>query len=306
MAGLVVRKEDGSLLFDTSKIAYGLIKSGYMTYQGNWNRWVCTSQACRKNPSWGGNWTETGNYSDSAHGFSVTGAINPIVFIVGGGVLTGTTISGNTRTFLYADASPQSKFYCFDLMRDGGTGAALRTFKDDGVLTFNSRQPPLDVDYTLTAPARGTAINPGGVPNPTWFRSAYAGGTNVRFNSYSIRGSTYYSSVRSTVTLPVSGAGECAAYLPWSRGLTAALSETTQVYEGNPTLGIGLTEGCYGGSSSVTFTFTVGRTTSGSLDPFVTPVALGVNGVIFRDIPIDRFPTALVIRTAGLPFPFEF
>jgi len=43
MAELIVKKEDGSLLFDTDKISYGLIKSGHLAYAGNWNRYVCTS-----------------------------------------------------------------------------------------------------------------------------------------------------------------------------------------------------------------------------------------------------------------------
>ena len=305
MTGLIVRKEDGSLLFDTTKISYGLVKSGYMTYQRNWNRWVCTSNACRENPNNGANWTETGNRGDSAHGFSVSGARNPIVFIVGSGVHAGTTVSGDTMTFLYADATTQTKFYCFDLMRDGGTGPALRTFNEGGVLTFNSRQHPLNVEYSVTAPVRGERVNPAD-PNPIWFKTVYQGGTNIRFNSYTSNGISFLASVRSTVTIPIAGAGEVAAYLPWSRSVGSAHSTTVSIYEGSPVDALGLTEGVYGSSSSVVFTCTVGRTTVGGLDPYFVPITGGVNGAVFRDIPIDRYPTALIIKTAPLPFPFEF
>lgn len=285
MAKLIVRKEDGTELFDTDKIAYGLVKSGAMVYMGNVNRFVCTTTQCRKDPSWGGNWTENGNYGDQTHGFTVTGAVNPIVFITGGGILIGHKTEGDVRTFTYTQASTNSKFYCFDLMRDAGSGPALRTWRDDGVLTFNSRQVPLNVVSAVRAPDRGAPMS--NVRPFGWFFTVYAGG-------YNAGGVSNFPS--SSVNIPLAGMGECAAFLPWSRAVTCA-------HENASTYQLSLTEGCFGTATGITFTCGVGRTSYGQVLPSSVPAYY--QNPCFINIPIDRYPTALVIRTAGLPFPFE-
>ena len=282
MANLIVRKEDGSLLFDTDKIAYGLVKSGYLSYIESWSRYVCTSSACKKDPSWGGNWSASGP-ADAMYGFTVVGAKSPIVFITGGGALAGTKVVGDSMTFYYGGASLDSKFYCFDLMRDGGAGPALRTYKTDGTLTFNSRQAPLNVIANISPPGKGGGANSN---IPGWSVTAYAGGYN------SVQGNI----IKSSVTIPIPGEGEVAAFLPWSRAVTCAARVIV-----NMPYQCALTEGCAGLVGGVKFEFIISaETTWGQLLNSSIPS----ESPLFRDIP-DIRPSALVIRTSGLPFPFS-
>lgn len=160
----------------------------------------------------GGNWEERGNYNDQVFGFSVANVTAPIVFIVGHGVFAGTSKAGNVTTFNYSDASAGTKYYCFDLMKDGGAGPALRTYKEDGTLTFNSRQSPLNIVAAVRAPDPGPRQG-------VWHALVYTGGYNERYNgTLTPYGRTSYASVRSSVDIPLVGMGEVAAFLPWSRG----------------------------------------------------------------------------------------
>lgn len=297
MTGLVVQREDGSVMFDTSKISYGLVKSGYLTDVGAVNRLVCTTRACRADPSWGGNWTETGSYNDHVFSFTVKGSKAPIVFLSGSGVFIGTEDSGDVKTFKYMDATTNTKFFCFDLMDDIGSGPALRSYTDQRVLTFNSRQPPLNVIQVVQATGRGAAVNS---RVAGWYHTVYAGGYSERFNIYNLSGYNFYGSARSSLDIALPGLGECAAFIPWSRGITAAFRTDANGSGSFSAIGAGLTEGCFGTATGVRFTCTVGRTSTGEYQPTEVPA-----DVCFRDIPVDRLPTALVIQTVNLPFPFE-
>lgn len=297
MTGLVVTREDGSVMFDTSKISYGLVKSGYLVDAGGVNRLVCTTSQCRADPSWGGNWTETGNYGDRVFSFSVTGSKAPIVFLSGSGVFIGTTVVGDVRTFKYMDAAPTTKFFCFDLMEDIGTGPAMRAFTDDGTLTFNSRQPPLNVVRVVQATGIGAPVNS---PVAGWYHTVYAGGYSERFNFRIQNGFYFYTCARSSLNIALPGLGECAAFIPWSRGATAAFRIDANGTGAYTAEGVNVTEGCFGTTTGVRFTCTVGRTSVGEYQPTSVPA-----DVCFRGIPTSRLPTALVIQTLNLPFPFE-
>lgn len=297
MTGLIVQREDGSVMFDTSKISYGLVKSGYLTDVGAVNRWVCTTSACRADPSWGGNWTENGSYNDRVCTFSVKGSKAPIVFLSGSGVFIGTEDAGDVKTFKYMDATANTKFFCFDLMDNIGSGPALRTFTDQNVLTFNSRQPPLNIVRAIQPPGKGVPANS---TNTGWYYTVYAGGYSERFNIYSRNGYSFYGSVRSSLDIALPGLGECAAFLPWARGIKSAFRTDANGMGSYSADGVGLTEGCFGTATGIRFTCTVGRCSMGSYAPTSVPTDM-----CFRDIPEDRFPTALVIQTVNLPFPFE-
>lgn len=297
MVGLVVTREDGSVMFDTSKISYGLVKSGYLVDAGAVNRLVCTSSACRADPNWGGNWTETGSYNDRVFSFAVTGAKAPIVFLSGSGVFIGTTVDGDTRTFKYMDATATTKFYCYDLMEDIGSGPAIRTYTEDGLLTFNSRQPPLNVVRVVQATGLGAEVN---TSVRGWYHTVYAGGYSERFNLRMIGPYYFFSSVRSSLNIPLPGLGECAAFIPWSRGMTGAFRIDANGTGSFSAEGAGLTEGCFGTATGVRFTCTIGRTSYGEYQPTSVPADM-----CFRDIPTARLPSALVIQTVNLPFPFE-
>ncbi|MNM96559.1 hypothetical protein D3C81_1090390 [compost metagenome] len=168
-------------------------------------------------------------------------------------------------------------------MRDTLNGAGLKTFREaDGVLTFNSLQYPLNIVATVTAPQRPPELN--GVAG--YYGAPYVGAT-VTNGSISPGGPP---NVLSRVTVPL-GAGEYAASITFSRGASMGQRENYYWYL------VAISEGAGGVSGGVQFMFCVAaRTTQLQSNRFP-------NG--FFNIPVDRYPQALVIRTENLPFPFN-
>lgn len=294
MANFVATKDTGELLFDTNKVVYGLVKSGYMSIQNSWSRRALRS--AQLDPSNGANWTQSGyvtpggDAGDDMYGFTIVGAVSPIVFIVGSGCLQGQIRSGDTITFMYSAASTNTRFYCFDTMRDNIAGSPyMKTWDVNGVMTFNSLQPPLNVIGAVQAPAPPVANDIYGRKTLT-----YDGGITVR------RKSSYATpQVDCVVTVPLTAGIEYAAFLPWSRICTIYDTSPNSPSVG-PIDAYGVSEGCYGGVGGVNFIFGIsGGTTmlAQTGNSFSVPVS-------YANIPVDRFPQAIVISTAGLPFPF--
>jgi hypothetical protein len=283
MPNLAVTKESGEKLFDSEKITFGLVKSGYMAvnrYDGYY-----ALKGINVDPN------EKSSYNYLAqrftvHGFTVADANSPIVFIVGRGCLIGSARAGNTVTFYYANASTSTKYYCFDFMKDtAGSGPYLKTFADTGVCTFNSLMRPLNIIASVTPPPpSGPSTGTGG-----GWRFPYEGST-VESVYVSGPGGTLLT-VRATLDVAVGG-GEYAAYLPFSRVSAAFETELLNL--------MGAVEGAYGGDGTVSFMF--GATTEGAVVKGHT--SYGVPNKFFN-FPMDRYPTALVIKTAGLPFPLN-
>lgn len=299
MPQLKVYKENNELLFDTALICYGLVKSGNMTFQSYWTRRELKSS--QLDPNNGANWTVAVATStmpqggaDPIHGFTVSNAVSPIVFIVGSGCLQGTAKSGDDLTFYYANASASTKFYCFDLMQDNLAGNPyLKTFTSDGVITFNSLQIPLNVVSAIEAPVPG-AVTYGGR-----YGTAYVGGSNsVRSSG----GAASNPRVDSKVDIEISAGIEYAAYLPWSRSAVCwdllSTSNTAFVY--------GSSEGAFGRVGGISFLMGAAAATTES-----SPAVGGGSGsgpfgqASYANLPTDRYPVALVIRTDNLPFPYN-
>lgn len=278
-AGLKVFKEDGSLLFDTEKIAYGLLKSGYLSLQVSWPRLYMRS--AELNPTDPSSWAENSGQSDRILGFSVTGAVAPIVFIAGDGSTCGSSRSGNVTTFYYTGATTSTKFYYFDTMRNDLSGAGLKCFREDGELTFNSLQYPLNIVATVQPPNPGAVIAPGS----QYRRTPYLGGTVT--NGALIAGSA--PNVVARVTVPI-GAGEYAASIPFTR--SCGLWGDQGYYPYTSTV----QEGAGGVTGGVRFMFCVATRT--------TEYIGGATWNLYFNIPSVK-PTALVIRTDDLPFPFN-
>ncbi|MDB5995277.1 MAG: hypothetical protein JWP42_2413 [Pseudomonas sp.] len=284
VARLVVTKSTGEQLFDTSLIAYGLVKSGNMAYIESWTR--RTIKSAQLDPNNGGNWNEStvttdGNFTPM-FGFSVANCQSPIAFIVGTGCLNGTYRTGNTMTFLYSNADANTKFYCFDLMANNFSGSPyLKTFKSDGTTTFNSLQYPLNVIGTVQAPA--APVTPG---------MPYVGGYSVRRSTVGTFPSLY-DALDGRVDIALTGGVEYAVFLPFTR--SCGINDRQANFGGG--LIYGGVEGAYGRVGGISFMFGAsGATTS-------TPMS-GTAGTTFDTIP-TVYPTALIIATAGLPFPFN-
>lgn len=292
MTQIRVAKENGELLFDTALICYGLIKSGYMAYQQSWTRRLLRS--AQLDPNDGSNWTPSAvssstNFGDSLYGFTVNSTLSPIVFIVGTGCLVGSARSGSALTFFYTNSDTNTKFYCFDLMQDNIPGSPyLKTWTEGGVLTFNSLQPPLNVVAAVQAPS------PGAIDVYGRFATTYVGGYNVH-RQVSGGPNQNVTKVDSRVDIPLSQGIEYAAYLPWSRSCGIA-----DMYPGNvfPFTMYSGSEGAYGRVGGISFMF---GATAGTTQSYPNTAGWASS---FFNLPTDRYPVALVIQTAALPFPY--
>ncbi|WP_312151943.1 hypothetical protein [Pseudomonas sp.] len=288
-AGLKVYKEDGSLLFDTEKITYGLLKSGNLAFLLNWPR--LDYRSANLPPNEGSSYSES-SVVDAIHGFSVDGAVAPIVFIVGSGISCGSSKSGNTTTFYYIGASPSTKFYYFDTMRNTLNGAGLKCYSDDGTLTFNSLQYPLNIVDTIRAPAPPAPVVANGVAN---YSVPFAGAT--RLATRFINSGVYYCVSR--VFIPV-GSGEFATATTFSRSFGQGRMDNMSAGGTFPARGNqqAQMDGAYGADGGIYFM---------SCDAARTTMYWGapVTYNYYYGIPTDRYPEALVIRTDNLPFPFN-
>ena len=292
MSQLSVWKDTGEILFDTNLICYGLVKSGYMQFLGAWSR--KTLRSTNLDPNDGASWTTSSwqgaenSNNDGIWGFTVYNAISPIVFLTGSGCLVGTSVTGSAVTFYYTCADTSTRFYCFDLMADNiGGSTFLKTYDTAQRITFNSLQPPLNILAAVQPPGPG-AVDQFGRPTTT-----YAGGANR------VRGTPLSRPTQtdSYINIPLGGE-EYAAYLPWSR-----TCGTYDFLAGGTTFAAqyGMSEGAYGYAGGITFMFGAagGTTTS-------RPNTSGWSAPIsFFNIPTDRYPVALVIRTSDLIFPYN-
>ncbi|PBP84841.1 hypothetical protein CCL16_10610 [Pseudomonas syringae] len=288
MPSLVVNKDTGELLFDTSRICYGLVKSAYLAAGEVWQRRVLRSVT--NDPDQGGSYIDSTRAGDQMFTITVNNPRSPIVFLVGKGCLQGTSISGATMTFHFSAASTATKAYVFDLMADNIAGSPyLKTFTDQAVCTFNSLQPPLNVVAAVQAPAPGAA--------DAWSRRPlpYAGGSwqAIRTQTASVDFQSHF-----VVDVPLGQGIEYAACLPWSRGASGFIDGSLTGVNAKV---IGFSEGAYGRTDGISFIFAPAGATSSidlSSNQYSLPGSLA-------NLPLDRYPQALVVPTANLPFPYN-
>lgn len=296
MAQLRAYKENGVLLFDTNLICYGLVKSGYLQYSQSWSRRQLRSN--NLDPNNGGNYTPVSVTYDSTHtdglwSFTIYNQISPIVFITGSGTLNGTSISGNSITFFYSNASNSTKFYCFDLMANNIAGSPyLKTYDTSGRITFNSLQPPLNVIGAIQAPA------PGPLDRFGRYTTCYQNGYNARQAELGPASPNRKPRAYSIVDIAL-GATEYAVNLPFSRSCT--INDLFSFNGFDSSTQYGMQEGAYGRYGGISFMF--GPSAGTSQAPlFTSGQALPCS---FVNIPTDRYPVALLISTANYPFPYN-
>ncbi|MFJ7792341.1 hypothetical protein [Pseudomonas sp. NPDC096950] len=303
MSNIEVFKDNGQILFDTSLICYGLIKSGNMSLQQYWSRRHLRS--AQLDPNDGANWTAVvvvagngtpaqGSRSDQLWGFTVNNALSPICFITGSGTLIGTSISGGAFTFLYSNASTDTKFYCFDLMSDNLAGTTfIKIYDTTSKITFNSLQPPLNVVGAYQSPAPPAA----GAPDGNKYLTYNGGRVQKRQYMGGAPGGSLASQMDCIVDVSLSSGVEYAAFLPWSRAAT--ITETQESTTGG-TIQYSVVEGAYGRVGGISFMFGASAGTNEAV-----PSGVNYAPATYKNIPTDRYPTALYIQTANLPFPFN-
>lgn len=288
MPSLVVNKDTGELLFDTSRICYGLVKSAYLAAGEVWQRRVLRSVS--NDPDQGGSYIDSTRAGDQMFTITVSNPRSPIVFLVGKGCLQGTSISGATMTFHFSAASTATKAYVFDLMADNIAGSPyLKTFTDQAVCTFNSLQPPLNVVAAVQAPEPGAA--------DAWGRHVlpYAGGS---WQAIRPQNASFDFQAHFVADVALGQGIEYAACLPWSRAAAGYIDGSLTNVNNKV---IGFSEGAYGRNGGISFMFAPAGATSSidlSGNQYSIPGSLG-------NLPLDRFPQALVVPTANLPFPYN-
>jgi hypothetical protein len=287
MAGLIVRRENGTVLFDTRYIVHGLVKSGYLQADETWPRKYL--RGINLDPNDGSSYDDSFRAGDQMFSITVNNCVSPICFIVGKGCLQGTTRSGNTMKFLYSGGDTNTKAYVFDLMQDVLPGSTfLKIRKEDGTIAFNSLQVPLNVAYAIQAPGPGPIDAYGRYPQP----HAGSAWSLIRAQSASVDPVAH-----SVVNIALTPGVEYAAFLNYSRACNGWLSGSLT---GVNSQLIGLSEGAYGRVGGISFMFgPAGATTDISIssNQFTVPGSVAA-------LPVDRYPTALVVPTGNLPFPF--
>jgi hypothetical protein len=296
MAQLRAYKPDGTLLFDTNYISYGLVKSGYLQYSQSWTRREIRSE--NLDPNNGANYSPSlilsdPSYTDGLWSFTLYNQISPIVFITGTGTLNGTSVSGNSITFYYSNAGTATKYYCFDLMANNVAGSPyLKTYNTDGRITFNSLQPPINIIGAIQAPG------PGALDRFGRYTTTYSGGYNAKQAELGPASPYRRPRAYSIVDIQLSQI-EYAVNLPFSRSCTIndlftfnGIDSSTQY---------SMQEGAYGRFGGISFMFGPSAGTSHSR-LFTAGQALPCS---FINIPTDRYPIALLINTASYPFPYN-
>lgn len=270
---LVLRKDSSEVIMDSNYACIGLVKSGYMQYLGQWNRYI---RIAANNPAM----VEV-SASDPVYGFTVK-AKSPIVFVSGQANFQSSVRSGDNVTFYYSIASPSTKYYVYDMMSDRGSGTKLRLRDIQGNVTFDSEQIPLEIVSTKSPPPMTGSFPPYGGIGP------YQGGSREIISQNP-------PVVATRVSIYV-GSGDYAATIPWNR---AASHTGTTGLSGS----YGCSEGVYGNGNFCTFIISTDAGAPGN-QYFELPNGVGTPPVIFL-VPTDRAPTASLIDITGIPFPFD-
>lgn len=287
MPSLIVHKDNGELLFDTNRICYGLVKSGYLVAGEIWPRKYL--RGSNVDPNEGGSYQDSFREGDRMFTISVSNVQSPVVFIVGKGCLQGSWRSGDSITFMYSAVDAGTKAYVFDLMADNLPGSPfLKTYTEQGVCTFNSLQPPLNIEAAIQAPG------PGGLDIYGRYPSPHNGGwwEVVRHQQAHLDPQAHF-----VTNVNLAGGVEYAACLPWSR---TCMGHWAPQLTGVNTLAVGMVEGAYGRVGGISFMFAP----AGATTQVTSSTAITIPGSVDR-LPTDRYPQALVVRTSSLPFPYR-
>ncbi|MCU7645677.1 hypothetical protein [Pseudomonas piscis] len=274
-AALIVRKPDGTILYDTSKSIYGLIKSGPVEFDTIWRR---------LQPSGGPH-----IYYDNIYKFVVKNALSPIVFVVGACNQPVMSKEGSDTVFYFAGQVADIKVYCFDLMAPIFTGPALKTRAEDGVFTFNSLQHPMNII--------GTSIAPPPTMGPSQFGNPFAGGNRRLIVPQYLGGSYLGGYYEYYVEIFLDGSKTYASHIPWSRGCVfqgQLPAPDTDIYRGS------LHEGCYGMAGGIVHNlWTSPETTYGNIRGG-PGVQQGVT-----NLQVEPRPQCSYIDVSEYPYPFD-
>ncbi len=272
---LIVRDNSGSILYDTSKAIYGLIKSGPVEFIGSWNK---------LSPNGG-----YSVYTDFIYKFEVEGALSPILFTNGACAKPVQSREGNKSVFYFAGPVANLKVYCFDIMRPILSGPALKTRAESGRFTFNSLQWPLNVIGT-TVPPPSTGVGADGRLNP------FTGGRQFLISD-EIFPNRQAASAGAEFRVSLDPSKNYAAYIPWSRSVEWVLWDPGTGWT-NPAVRSSAEEGCCGGLGYVAhYMWTTPENTYDRVDVRTRPG--------FFNILNDRRPRSAYIDVAEYPYPFN-
>lgn len=295
----VAYKEDGSKLFETQYISYGLIRSGYMQYIKSLPTYILRS--AQLDPTDESNYRETPDV-DPVYGFSVAGAVAPLVFIEGTGKYVGASYDNGVTTFMYMYASANTKFFYFDTMRNFPIGAGIKTFRDTpgNELSFNSAMVPLDIDHSVFFPPVPPQVHPS---LPRFVYVPFEGGSLSWTRP--VEGGSYNAYITVKRFWPL-GPYRYAAMPTFSRAFGNGRMDSMDIpmdpnvsQRGTSFIASGASsDGAYGMEGGIMFL---------AIDAFRRSY-IPVNNfgpMSYWDVPRDRLPQVLVIRSDILPFPYS-
>lgn len=285
--------ESGNLMFNVNNMSYGLLASGNLARVDTWYRWILRS--AQLNPNDPSNYGPSGPY-DAVFAFSVANTIAPIAFINGEGMYSGSQTVNGVTTFYFIFSSPATKIYVFDVMRNFAVSAGMKCFADDAsnTCTFNSSQVPLNIEHVHQCP-------PPSDPYPqNYYGVSIVGGTKAFEKLIPGNDTAIYMVVRRPISL---GSKNYAVATTFSRTMSMGMHERMPVPPGggialNGAQSMGAFDGCWGTSGGI-----VWATTDAARTQMITYNQSAVNG--FANIPMDRYPQALVISIDNLPFPYS-
>lgn len=291
-------KEDGTQMFDAQFISYGLRRSGFMTLINTLPRYRFRSPGLDPNDP--GSYAQTAPM-DPVYGFSVAGVVAPIVFIEGIGRFAGTSFDNGVTTFMYSLANENTKFFYFDTMRDFVIGAGLKTFRDTpgNELTFNSAMVPLDIDHSISYPLPGPAY-----PAGSTFYAQPLGPTGLKSWIRPTGNPSHASCMAIKVNIdlgPYTYAAVSSFGRVWGQGRQDNMS--TPIDPGAErgealVASMSASDGVFGRQGGITIIAADAvRTSMNGWNTY--------GAGVYWDVPIDRIPTALVIRSDVLPFPYS-
>lgn len=260
------RESDGVVLIDSSLINYGLVKSGFVVKNGTWD--VPYRDSDTNFPDY--------YYVMSKWEVRVRG-IAPILMMHGRAILIEINKGSLPDEFIYvfAGCSPQTRYYAYDLMREPNNQAVrFRLWDENGNITFNSKQWPLNVFDTVSLPG-----------NSQWNSTSPYDGGNAD--------GTYYKRYNNDRLY--------AGYIPFNRSAECGCVNAGEVIEADSPYLITCIEGGWGVKGAAVAGF--------HSDPFVYPfndyVSTG-RWDFWQRVYQTRIPKLIVVDVTDLPFPFDF
>ncbi|MFJ3121032.1 hypothetical protein ACIPI6_31395 [Pseudomonas protegens] len=260
------REEDGEVLIDSNFISYGLVKSGLVKKIGQWNVPYRDGD---------GPWPDYSYMMDMWEA-RVRGVI-PVLFMHGRAILISINKGAlnDEWVYIFAGCTPETRFYAYDYMREANDQPVrFRLWDEEGNISFNSKQWPLNVFDTVQLPGNSQSNS----------FSPYDGGNSD--GTYVKR----YSNERLY-----------AGYIPFNRSAECGCVNNSEVIQAHAEYLITCIEGGWG----IKGAGVAGFHSDPNVYPFNDAISTGRLD-FWQRVYLAAIPKLVVVDVTDLPFPFDF